>query len=102
MELEIKSVSLFDEKIKEDRVLVDFFATWCGPCKMLAPIVEKLANDHPEITVLKVDVDEAPELAARYNVSAIPTLLYLEKGALVRQSMGYQPEPALKKFVGLN
>jgi thioredoxin 1 len=87
--------------IKADKVLVDFFATWCGPCSMLAPLVEKLAQDNPDISVIKVDVDLAPEIASLYDVFSIPTLLYIEKGEVVRKSVGYIPEPSLKKFVGL-
>jgi thioredoxin 1 len=97
----IKDTASFDAAIKKDRVLVDFFATWCGPCSMLSPLVEKLATDHPEIEVVKVDVDQAEELAARYNVSSIPTLIYFEKGQAIRQSLGYIPEDNLKRFVGV-
>lgn len=101
MEKEIKNIESYDEEIKGEKVLVDFYATWCGPCKMLSPIVAKIAKDHPELNVLRVDVDELPELAARYNVSSIPTLLYIEKGEVVRTTLGYQPEPSLKRFAGL-
>src|SRR5574344_2210410 len=96
----IKDTASFDAAIKKDRVLVDFFATWCGPCSMLSPLVEKLAKEHEEIKVIKVDVDQAEEIAATYNVYSIPTLVYFENGQAVRQSVGYIPEPSLKKFVG--
>jgi len=90
----------FDKLIKGDKVLVDFFATWCGPCSMLAPLVEKLAQDNPDLTVIKVDVDNAEEIAAAYDISSIPTLIYFSKGAPVKKSVGYIPEASLKRFVG--
>jgi thioredoxin 1 len=102
MIIHVKDKAEFDKETKEGRILVDFFATWCGPCKMLSPLVEKLGNDHPEVKVIKIDVDEAEELAAAYNVYSIPTLVYFENGKAVRQSVGYIPEPSLKKFAGIN
>lgn len=71
-------------------VLVDFFATWCGPCRMLAPVIEEVANEcSGRIKVGKLDVDDAPELAVAYNVSSIPTLLVFKNGEVVQQSVGY-------------
>ena len=80
---------------------MDFFATWCGPCKMLSPLVENLSKDHPELKVIKVDVDEAQEIAAQYNVYSIPTLVYFENGKALRQSVGYIGADQLKRFVGI-
>ncbi len=101
MEIEIKSKNQFDEEKMADKVLVDLYATWCGPCKMIAPIVAEVAKEHPEIKVLRVDVDEVEEVAAKYGVSSIPTLLYLEKGELVRTQVGFMPKPSLLRFLGL-
>jgi thioredoxin 1 len=101
MLLHIEKKDEFEKETKEGKVLVDFFATWCGPCSMLSPLVEKLSKDHPEIKVIKVDVDKAEEIAAMFNVYSIPTLVYFEDGKAVRQSVGYVPEPSLKKFVGV-
>ena len=73
-------------------VLVDFFASWCGPCKMLAPIVEKIADVHPEITVAKINVDEAPRLARQFGIYSIPTLVVLRDGDEVDRAVGFRTE----------
>jgi thioredoxin 1 len=101
MVLHIGAKDEFDKETASGRVLVDFFATWCGPCGQLAPIVEKIAKEHPELKVLKVDVDEAQDLAAAYNVYSIPTLIYFENGKAVHQTVGYQPEKSLLRFCGI-
>ncbi|MBQ6990709.1 MAG: thioredoxin, partial [Clostridia bacterium] len=75
----------------EKTVLLDFFATWCGPCKMLAPILDEIAEEREDIKVCKVDVDQEPELAAQYQVVSIPTLFVIEKGQVVNQSLGAKP-----------
>lgn len=73
-------------------VLVDFWATWCGPCRMIAPVLEEVAKDRPDVTVCKVDVDEERELALEYGVSSIPTLLVFRDGKVVNQSIGAMPK----------
>ena len=80
----------FDEIInqKEKAVLVDFFATWCGPCRMQSPIVEEIAKENDDIIVGKLDVDEVSEVAEKYNVYSIPTLLIFKNGELVRTFVG--------------
>ena len=84
----------FDEVVmKNDKpVLIDFYADWCGPCKMVSPLVDKLAEAHPEYVFCKVNVDEASELAAKYDVMNIPTLITLKNGELVEKSVGAIPE----------
>ena len=73
-------------------VLVDFWATWCGPCRMIAPVLEEVAKERPDVTVCKVDVDEERELALKYGVSSIPTLLVFRDGKVVNQSIGAMPK----------
>ncbi|HQQ67204.1 MAG TPA: thioredoxin [Candidatus Cloacimonadota bacterium] len=78
----------FNEIISKGRVLIDFWADWCGPCRMIAPIVEEVAAEVSDITVAKVNVDEYPELAGKHGVMSIPTLLYLKDGQVVDTSVG--------------
>ncbi len=90
----------FREKTKAGLVLVDFWAAWCGPCRMVAPILEQLAAEKGgALTVCKVDVDALPELAAQYGVMSIPALLLFRDGQLVKQTVGAQPKAALEKFI---
>ena len=76
----------------EKRVLLDFWASWCGPCRMLSPIVDEIAEERTDIKVGKVNVDEQQELAATSNVMSIPTLIVLDKGQVVNQSVGVRPK----------
>lgn len=92
----------FDDFIKnaDKPVLVDFWATWCGPCRMLAPVVEQLAANHADtLTVAKVNVDDCPDLASRYGIMSIPTLLLFKGGELIDKAVGYQPLEGLEAFV---
>ena len=73
-------------------VLLDFWATWCGPCRMLSPIVDQVAEERPDVKVGKVNVDEQPDLAAQFGVMSIPTLLVFKNGKLVNQSVGSRPK----------
>lgn len=87
----ILTKSNFDEEVKKssNKVLVDFYADWCGPCKMLAPVVEEFANKHPEIKVGKVNIDEEKDLALEYEVMSIPTLIMFEEGKPVQVHIGF-------------
>ena len=76
-------------------VLLDFWATWCGPCRMLSPIVDEVAEERTDVKVGKVNVDEQPDLAAEFGVMSIPTLLLFENGKLVRQAVGARPKLSL-------
>lgn len=89
----------FDELIKNDKVLVDFFATWCGPCKMIGPNIEKLAEENADATVIKIDVDKHLEIAAEYGVQTIPTLIAFKKGQIVNQKIGFIPYPEILAMI---
>ena len=84
---------------QEGIAVVDFSAEWCGPCKMLAPELEKLAELRPDVTVIKVDVDEFGMLASEYNVRAVPTLVLFKDGYSLTSATGFRPEKQLEKFV---
>ena len=97
---EIESRNEFNEIVKEERLtVVDFFATWCGPCRMLAPELHELESDHPEINVAKVDVDKLPELAGIYYINAVPTLIFFKNGKVINQVSGYMDKDALEEIV---
>lgn len=84
------------EVIKSDKpVLIDFWASWCGPCKMLLPTIEELAGEVTNAKICKVNVDEQPELAAQFNVMTIPTLIVLNEGKVVSNSVGVKPKAAI-------
>lgn len=80
-------------------VLVDFWATWCGPCQMMGPILEELATKHPEIKVGKINVDEQPELAMQFQIDAIPALMVFKEGKAVAQTVGLQPVENLEQLL---
>ena len=76
----------------DKKILIDFFATWCGPCRMVSPIVDEIAEEHPEFLVAKVNVDENPELAGEFSVMSIPTLVVIKDGKVINQSAGARPK----------
>nr|4XHM_A Chain A, Thioredoxin (Trx-3) [Archaeoglobus fulgidus DSM 4304]4XHM_B Chain B, Thioredoxin (Trx-3) [Archaeoglobus fulgidus DSM 4304] len=96
--------SNFDETLKNnENVVVDFWAEWCHPCKMIAPVIEELAKEYAGKVVFgKLNTDENPTIAARYGISAIPTLIFFKKGKPVDQLVGAMPKSELKRWVQRN
>jgi len=81
-------------------VVADFWAEWCGPCKMIAPVLRELATQYKDkVKIAKIDVDKEPELAMKFNVVSIPTLLFFNKGQVVKQQIGALSRPALEKLI---
>ena len=93
----------FDELVlkSEKPVLLDFWAPWCGPCRMVAPIVEEIAAENESIAVGKVNVDDDGALAARFGITSIPTLILMEKGEAVKTLVGFRPKADILKNLGL-
>lgn len=90
----------FDQVISSGAVLVDFYADWCGPCKMLAPVLEGLSKEYEgKVEIVKVNVDNDGEIAQRFGIMSIPTLILFKDGQLVKQVVGFQPKPALVKLL---
>ena len=79
----------------EKKVLLDFWAHWCGPCRMVVPMVEEIAKERPDIKVGKINVDENPELSSQFGIMSIPTLVVMENGKIVNQAMGARPKNAI-------
>lgn len=93
--------SEFSSFVKQDKpVLVDFWATWCGPCRMLSPVVDEVAETTPGVRVGKINVDEEPELAAQFGVMSIPTLVVMQGGKPVQTSVGVIPKAAILRLLG--
>lgn len=92
----------FDNLVSNDIVLVDFYATWCGPCKMLGPILEELANDRDELQVVKIDIDKNGDLAKSYGIMSVPTLLLFKNGNMVGKQVGFMPKELITKWIEEN
>ena len=94
--INLTSENFGNEVIQSDKtVLVDFFANWCAPCRVMSSVVDEIAEEHPEIKVCKINVDEQPQLAARFSVESIPTLIVFKNGSAVKPAVGSLPKRAV-------
>lgn len=101
-EIKLTESNFQEEALRSEKpVLIDFWASWCGPCKMLSPVIAEIAEEHPEWKVGKVNVDEEGALAVQYGVSSIPTVLLIKNGETVAKSIGYMPKEELLQTLGL-
>ena len=90
----------FNDIVSNGKVVVDFFATWCGPCKMLGPVFEKVSDEVNDVKFVKLDVDKFNDIAREYGVMSIPTLILFENGKEVKKEIGFMSEDKLKDFIG--
>lgn len=100
MATKITSKAEFEKHLAGGKpVVVDFFATWCGPCKMLLPVFDEVSKTRTDVEMIKVDVDSLTELAEKYGVMSIPTLVVVKGGKEVARTMGFKPQAELEKFI---
>ena len=100
MAKEINGLNELNEVVNNNKkVLVDVWATWCGPCKMLSPIIDKVSEELTDVCVVKVNIDDNDDVAYKYGVEAIPTLLVFDNGSLVKKNVGFIPENKVKDLV---
>ncbi|MCR5655124.1 MAG: thioredoxin [Lachnospiraceae bacterium] len=92
----------FDEVVNSEVAVVDFSATWCGPCRMLAPVIDEVSEEMSDVNFFNIDVDECQALAIKYGVSSIPAVMVFKKGEKVAQNVGFVPKDAIKQFVEAN
>ena len=102
-EVNLTSENFEEEVLKSEKpVLVDFWPTWCGPCKMLAPVISEIAEKYEgKVKVGKVNIDNEKELAVRYQISSIPTLMLFKNGEVINMSVGFRPKSDIEKMIGM-
>lgn len=88
----------FQEEIKEGRVLVDFYADWCGPCRMVGPVIEEISKEIPDLKVIKVNVDEREDVAKTYGIMSIPTIILFQDGEMNKKQVGFVPKEVLVRW----
>ena len=102
MPLHVDQSSFEQEVLRSDKpVLVDFFATWCGPCKMLGPTIEEVEAERSDIKVVKVDIDECPRIANQYRISAVPSVFVFRNGKVAAQTMGVRPKEQIYQLIDI-
>lgn len=89
----------FNENLNDGVVLIDFFATWCGPCKMLFPVLDKVLESMPDVKLLKVDIDKYQDIAREYKIMSVPTLLLYKNGEFINSKLGYMPVDILTNWI---
>ena len=100
MLIHVQNEAQFDQEINSaNKTLVDFYADWCGPCKMIAPILEVIAEERNDINVLKINVDELPRIAGRFGITSIPTLMVFQNGQLLQTSLGYKAKSQIENLL---
>ena len=98
--INLTNLNFENEVMRSDKpVLIDFFATWCGPCRMVSPLIDEIAEERSDIKVCKVDVDEQGELAAQFGVASIPTLVVVKGGKVSAQNIGAVPKPKILEMI---
>lgn len=95
----VESVEEFKKYASEKKVVMDFFAEWCGPCKMLTPVLEEVSKKMEDILFVKCDIDRFPDIASAFKVMSVPTLIYFQDGQAITGMSGYLPEPQLVKWI---
>jgi len=94
----LANASEFEKEVQGEAVVVDFFADWCGPCQMLAPVLEELEKE-TSIKIIKINVDEIPDLARQFRIMSIPTLMLFKDGKFIKKELGYMPIERLREFI---
>lgn len=95
---EIKNNEIHDE-LKDNLVLVDFYATWCGPCKMMHPVIDSVASENENLKILKIDVDQNEDLAREYGIMTIPTLILFKEGKIIEKKVGFTPKEMINSWI---
>jgi len=93
----------YEEEVinSKERVLLDFHATWCGPCKMLSPVLQEIEKDENDFKICKIDIDQSPELAEQFQIMSVPTLVVMEAGKVVKKSSGVRPKEEILSMMSL-
>lgn len=100
--IKIGSEENFENLVAKDVTLVDFFATWCGPCKMLGPVLEEVAESRSDVQVVKIDVDQSPNLAKTYGIMSVPTMLLFKDGKMIAKKTGFMPKELVEEWIQEN